>query len=142
MQEQAENYARKAVCSLAHTKGFPLSAEQILGYVAIYTAYRKASNILYLTKGEELDGETFFGAIYDDFMDFVDTDIPLQPSVCATIYYTYTTHKLTALYVFHNNIDSTNEVVSAYNKIAKLIEKHQWGELNTMIGVEELWQEI
>lgn len=140
--EQADLYAKEATCGLSFIKGFPLSTNQILGYIEIFNAYKRAANIIYETEGRQPDAETFYRSIYEDFSDFIDTDIPLNPELCARIVFSYTVHKVTALYILKHDINTIADMNDAQHMIERLVKEQRWEELQRITGITKLWQEI
>lgn len=140
--EYANTYAREATSTLSQIKGFPLTEKQILGFLEIYAAYQKASMVIYQEEGRDVDNETFFSSIYEDFHDFLETDIHLDRTLCFRLVMEFCAQKVTAIYCLKNNISNTKDIRDSEEMIRKLINEDRWEEIQRLSGIEELWQEI
>lgn len=141
IHEQAELYAIEATCGLNYIKGFPLSADQIHGFLKIFVSWKVTAEILYEETGQEIDPEYVFASVCRDLADFIDTDIPLHSDIPAKIIMEYTTNKFAALYIMKNEINTINEMHEARKMLRQLIDAERWDEIHRITEIDILWQE-
>ena len=139
--EQANQYAKESTCGLSYLKGFPLSAEQILGFLEIFYAWQTTAKLVHEEYGDKPNAAVIFSSVYEDFTDFLDTDIPLNPALCIKVLQEYTANKLSALYIMKNGINTVNEITEAESLIRRLMEEQRWEELQRITEIDKLCQE-
>lgn len=139
--EQAEQYAKESTCGLSYIKGFPLSSDQILGFLEILHAWQASARVIHENDGSEPNPNLLFASVYHDFSDFIDTDIPLNPDLCAKLILEYTANRFAALYIMKNSLNSIKEIEQAQSMIRRLMEEQRWTELQRMTEIDKICQE-
>ncbi len=133
---QAEQYAKESTCGLSYIKGYPLTKDDILGFLEIFHAWQATARVIYEEDGTSPNPDLLFASVYRDFTDFIESDIPLNPDLCAKIILEYTANRFSALYIMKNDLNSINEMENAQSMIRRLMDEQRWQELQRMTEID------